>query len=159
MFNNENPSSMPHSLSKVLIHLVFATKRRRPLLNASIRPRLHSYIGGIVANRRGILLEAGSVEDHIHLLIAMPRDITIADLVRDIKAGSSHWLRTTARVPGFEWQGGYSVFSVSQRDRYMIECYLRKQEQHHRKSSFKEELTTLLDEHEVEYDEIYLWDE
>jgi REP element-mobilizing transposase RayT len=143
----------------MLLHIVFATKRRRPMLQKHLRPRLHSYIGGICAHRGAVLIEAGSVEDHMHLLVSMPRNLTVADLVRDIKSGSSQWLRTTGACPFFEWQRGYAAFSVSPQNQHIIERYLQRQEQHHAKQSYMRELPVLLTENRAPFNPEYLWDD
>jgi len=80
---------VPQSLAQILVHLVFSTKDRQPLLENRIQSELHAYIGGIVRQHDGRLLKAGSVPDHIHLLIAHPRTSTPAELVQEIKTGSS----------------------------------------------------------------------
>jgi REP element-mobilizing transposase RayT len=98
----------------MLVHLVFSTKNREPLLPDDIRDELHAYIGGIVENQKGTLLKAGSVADHIHLLVAHPRTCTPAELVQEIETGSSKWLKTKgARYADFHWQSGYGIFSIS----------------------------------------------
>ena len=107
---------MPQSLAQILVHLVFSTKNRNETLEDGIREELHAYIGGIVENQKGNLLKAGSVADHIHLLIAHPRTCSPSELVQEIKTGSSKWLKTkAARYAEFHWQGGYGIFSISQR--------------------------------------------
>lgn len=97
---------MPQSLAQILVHLAFSTKNREAVLGDDIRDELHAYIGGIVENQKGTLLKSGSVTDHIHLLIAHPRTIAPAELVQEIKTGSSKWLKTKgARYLNFHWQG------------------------------------------------------
>src|SRR3954452_23780138 len=91
---------MPQSLSQILVHLVFSTKNREPLIHDDSRDDLHAYIGGIIANLSGTLLKAGSVENHIHLLIAHPRTASPAQLVEAIKTASSKWMRTNALPKG-----------------------------------------------------------
>ena len=79
---------MPQSLSQILVHLVFSTKNRKPLIGDDLRDDLHAYIGGIVGNLSGTLLKAGSIEDHIHLLLAHPRTASPAQVVEAIKTAS-----------------------------------------------------------------------
>jgi putative transposase len=99
---------VPQSLSSRLVHLVFSTKDREPMIHDDIRDELHAYIGGIAADCAGILLCAGSVEDHIHLLVSHPRTMTPADLVKEIKIVSSKWIEARdKRLAAFHWQGGY----------------------------------------------------
>lgn len=150
---------MPQSLSSLLVHLVFSTKDREPLLSDEIRVDLHSYIGGIVADCGGTLLAAGSVADHIHLFVSHPRTISPADLVKEIKIGSSKWLKTRdPRFVNFHWQAGYGIFSISPGHRPDLERYIASQAEHHRVTSFQEEYRRLLTRNGVEWDERYVWD-
>jgi REP element-mobilizing transposase RayT len=150
---------MPQSLAEILVHLVFSTKNREPLLADSNRAELHAYIGGIVNHHEGVLLKAGSVADHIHLLISHPRTCAPAKLVQEIKTGSSKWLKTDGRskVP-FYWQNGYGMFSVSPSHRTPVETYLENQAEHHRKVGFQEEYRQLLQKYGIQYNESYVWD-
>lgn len=152
---------MPQSLAQILVHLVFSTKNRERILENSIRSELHAYIGGIIANCDGVLLKAGSVSDHIHLLIAHPRTAAPANLVQEIKTGSSKWLKTGgSRYSKFHWQSGYGIFSVSPppSHRNAVESYLDRQDEHHRKVSFQDEYRKLLITYGIDCDERYVWD-
>ncbi|HPF38350.1 MAG TPA: IS200/IS605 family transposase [Phycisphaerae bacterium] len=105
---------MPHTYSQILIHVVFATKDRAPLIDLAFENRLHEYIGGIIRNEKGVLCAAGGMPDHIHLLIRWRTDRSIADLMRNVKASSSKWIHDEFReLAAFAWQEGYGVFSVS----------------------------------------------
>src|SRR5438093_4745116 len=104
---------MPQSFAAVYVHVVFSTKNRSPMIRSDWRERLFQYIGGIVGNRRGELLAAGGTADHVHLLISLGREWSLADLLRDLKAGSSKWVHDN--FPGdrdFAWQAGYGAFSI-----------------------------------------------
>jgi len=150
---------MTQSLAQILVHLVFSTKNREALLTDDIRDELHAYIGGIVANQNGSLLKAGSVADHIHLLIIIPRTCSPADLVQEIKTGSSKWLKTQgAKYAAFYWQGGYGMFSISPSHRPLLEEYIGHQAEHHRGVMFQEEYRRLLKKYDIQYDERYVWD-
>ena len=150
---------MPQSLAQILVHLVFSTKHREPCLADDIRDELHAYIGGIVENQKGTLLKAGSVADHIHLLIAHPRTCAPAELVQDIKTSSSKWLKTKAAgYANFHWQGGYGIFSISPTHRPVVERYIANQAEHHRQVTFQDEYRRLLDKYNLQFDEHYVWD-
>lgn len=150
---------MPQSLAQILVHLVFSTKNREPLLSDDWRDELHAYIGGIAENHKGTLLKAGSVADHIHLLIAHPRTCAPAELVQEIKTGSSKWVKTKSpQLAGFHWQGGYGIFSISPSHRPALEKYIANQAEHHRVVTFQEEYRRLLEKYRIEYDERYVWD-
>jgi REP element-mobilizing transposase RayT len=150
---------MPQSLAQILVHLVFSTKNRDPFLRDNVRDELHAYMGGIVENQGGILLKAGSVADHIHLLIVHPRVCSPSDLVEEIKKSSSKWLKTkSTEYAKFHWQNGYGMFSISPSHRAALEKYIDTQAEHHRKVSFQEEYRRLLERYGVRSDERYLWD-
>jgi len=141
------------------VHLVFSTKNREPILENAVLSELHAYVGGIVKNLGGVLLKAGSVTDHIHPLIAHPRTCAPAELVQEIKTGSSKWLKTQGpRYAEFHWQGGYGIFSVSPAHRPAVEKYLEGQAEHHRKVGFQDEYRQLLQKYGIEWDERYVWD-
>jgi REP element-mobilizing transposase RayT len=147
------------SLAKILVHLVFTTKGRKPWLQDPIRDELHAYIGGVVGNQRGVLFAAGSVADHIHLLIAHPRSCAPADLVQEIKTATAKWLKAKSeRYAEFRWQGGYGMFSVSPAHRAAVEAYLANQAIHHQRTTFQQEYRRLLGKYGIPFDERYLWD-
>jgi REP element-mobilizing transposase RayT len=114
-------------------------------------------MGGIVRGERGGLLEIGGVPDHVHLLVKLKSDMAVAVILRLIKSNSSKWLNESNRTSSrFEWQTGYAAFSVSESQVEKIRRYIRNQEAHHQKVSFKDELIALLKKHRIEYDERYL---
>ncbi len=150
---------MPQSLAQILVHLIFSTKNREAWLADDIRDELHAYIGGIIENQKGTLLKAGSVVDHIHLLIAHPRTCAPSEMVQDIKTGSSKWLKTKgARYQDFHWQSGYGLFSISPSHRPALERYIANQAEHHRRFSFQDEYRRLLKKYSIQLDERYVWD-
>ena len=96
--------------------------------------------------------------DNIHLLIGLKPDMTISNLVRDIKANSSRFIneKRFVRVK-FNWQEGFGGFSYSHSQLPVVIKYIENQESHYRKKTFKEEYIELLKKFEVEYDEKYLF--
>lgn len=136
---------MPQSLAQMFVHLVFSTRNREPWLADGIHEDLHAYVSGIVEQQKGTLLKAGSVADHIHLLIIHPRTVSPAELVQEIKVGSSKWLKTKGpEYQMFHWQGDYGMFSVSPSHRPNLEAYIAKQPEHHRTTTFQDEFRRLL---------------
>lgn len=151
---------MSQSLSAVYLHLVFSTKDRRPFLrDKTVRDALHAYMGGVSKTLDCPPLIVGGVEDHVHLLCRFARTITQAEWVKELKRISNGWLKEHGRdYADFEWQGGYADFSVSQSNLEQVKQYIASQEEHHRKTTFQDELRTLLRKHEIEFDERYVWD-
>ena len=151
---------MPQSLSKVLAHTVFSTKERRPLLrDKALREELHHYLGGILSNLDCQPVIVGGVEDHVHLLCALSRTCDSAEMVKEVKRGSSIWLKTKGSDFGdFAWQNGYGIFSIGFSQIGAARDYIAGQEEHHRKISFQDEFRQLLRRYEIEFDERYVWD-
>ena len=151
---------MSQSLAKILAHLVFSTKnRRRDLRDTALRAELHRYMGGILANLDCQPVVVGGVEDHVHLLFALSRTITVAEVVKEVKRSSSIWLR--ANHPGctdFAWQSGYGIFSIAYSQIEAVRTYITNQEEHHHKMSYQDEVITLLQKYDVPFDERFLWE-
>lgn len=148
---------MSHTYTKLLTHVIFSTKSRDKLIDAKVQPQLHEYLGGIVRDLGGSALIVGGVEDHVHLLLILPPRLALSDAMREIKAGSSRWIKEE-HEPKFAWQTGFAAFSVSQTRVAETMKYIADQAEHHRIRSFQEELLEFLKGYEVEYDEKYLWD-
>jgi putative transposase len=150
---------MPSTYTNLLYHIIFSTKERRPFINPVFRERLHPYLGGIIRDLKGEPIEIGGVADHVHILAKLPATLALSDALRLIKTNSSKWAgEQDELVRAFAWQTGYAAFTVSKSQSDPVRKYIQNQEQHHRRKSFKQELVSLLDKHEIEYDRRYLWD-
>jgi len=150
---------MPQSLAKILVHLVYSTKNREHILTNDIREELHRYTAGILKNYDSPAILINSVEDHIHILFTQSRNHSLADLVQQVKKGSSKWLKSKSRAfARFHWQNGYGAFSVSQSNVKKVTGYIERQQEHHKRQSFQDEFRAFLKRHEIEYDERYVWD-
>ena len=143
---------MPHTYANNIVHCVFSTKDRRPLIPAERTAELYAYLGGIARGEGFLLIAAGGTENHIHLLFTLPPACTLANAVQKLKGSSSRWMGH-----GFSWQEGYGAFSVSSSQVPVVEKYIRSQEEHHRKRSFEEEFVALLRNCGIEYDERYVF--
>ncbi len=140
-------------------HCVFATKQRRPFIEPEIRDRLWPFIGGIARKNRIKAIEIGGVADHVHLLLSLPPGMPVAKALQLVKGGSSKWIHESfAQLREFAWQEKYGAFSVSVSQLDTVRQYIRNQEDHHKRLTFKEEFVALLEKHGVSYDEKYLWD-
>jgi REP element-mobilizing transposase RayT len=150
---------MPQSFASLHYHLVFSTKNREPFLRADLHPRLFEYFGGILRAHGGCLVAAGGVEDHVHLLVRLSRDMAVAEALRLLKTNSSKWIHDTGAGPSaFAWQTGYAAFTVSLSQIDAVKDYLARQEEHHRTQTFQDEYRALLRRHGIDFDERYLWD-
>ena len=127
------------------------------MINASWRPALHEYIGGIIKGLGGVPEKIGGVENHVHLLIGLKSTHCLADFVRELKKASTSWIREQTKLgEKFTWQGGYAAFTVSATSLESVRDYIAKQEEHHRVKSFREELVAMLEKAGIPYDAKYL---
>lgn len=150
---------MAQSLSKVYIHIVFSTKFRNKTILPDIKSELYKVIAGKIRSMKGIALNINGTPDHIHILTFFPRTVSLADFIKNIKTSSTKWFRNKDyNYRNFSWQNGYAAFSVGEKDLEVVKAYIDNQMQHHATVEFKEELIKLLLEHEVEYNEEYLWE-
>ena len=150
---------MANTYSQIYIQVVFAVKGRKNLISKNNREELHKYIMGIISNRNQKLMAVFAMPDHVHILVSMSPNISISDLVRDIKAGSSKFINDNKWTFGkFNWQEGYGAFSYSKSSVDNVVTYILNQEEHHKLKSFKEEYLDFLQKFEIEHDEKYLFD-
>ena len=148
---------MANTYTNLLYHIVFSTYERRRLIHHPFQEQLYPYLGGILRSEGGMLLEVGGTADHVHLVAKLKADTSVAALVKVVKTGSSGWAKKEGQQREFSWQRGYGAFTVSESQLDHVREYVRRQEEHHRKRSFQEELLELLDRHGVAYDPRYLW--
>jgi REP element-mobilizing transposase RayT len=150
---------MPRSYTSLYYHLVFSTRNREPTIAPDVARRLYDYLGGVLRSEGGVLLAAGGMPDHVHLLARLTQNRAVADVLRVVKANSSKWYHEALpdRVPVW-WQAGYGAFTVARSAVGQVEAYIDGQEEHHRGRTFQDEFRGLLVSHDVEFDEKYLWE-
>ena len=150
---------MSQSLAKNLIHLVFSTRNREPLLAEAMREPLCSYAAGVLRDLDSPTIAASAWRDHVHILFSLNKNQALSQVVIEVKRAISKWLKTNgAEFANFHWKAGYGAFSIGQSGVAEATAYIVNQPKHHHKRSFDEELRTLLKLYELEIDERYLWD-
>lgn len=136
---------MPHTFTDILIHALFSTRDRRPILDTTLRSELFSYMGGILKRLGCQPLLINGPSDHVHMLFVLPARTPLADIIEKAKANSSKWVHERHRDKrDFAWQQGYAAFSVSPSNRQRALDYIARQEEHHRKRTFQEEVLAFL---------------
>jgi REP element-mobilizing transposase RayT len=136
------------------MHCVFSTKERRPLLTPGISERLWPYLGGIARENHMKALAIGGVADHAHLLLSLPATLSVSKAMQLLNGNSSKWLRDTfpeLRLQGFAWQEGFGAFSIGLSGVEDTNRCIQSQEEHHRNTSFREELEVFLKKHGYDY--------
>jgi len=149
---------MPNTYSQLYIQIVFAVKGRQAFIKEHFREELQKYISGIIAEKKQKLFAIYCMPDYTHILVSMKPDLAVSDLVRDIKANSSSFIKEKNFVKDFSWQSGFGAFSYSKSQSLNVVDYILNQQQHHKKKTFKEEYVDFLQKFEIEYDEKYLFE-
>ncbi len=141
-----------HSFVSCLMHCVFATKGRRPLIKPDLQQRLWPYLGGIARESKMAAMVVGGVEDHVHVLLSIPSTLSVSKCIQLLKGNSSKWIHDTFQGQwAFEWQEGYGAFSIGVSGVEDTTRYIQGQAEHHRRMSFKEELEAFLRKHRMVY--------
>jgi putative transposase len=148
---------MGHTYTDLTSHIIFSTKDRRPMITSEIKTELFAVMTTIGANLKCKVHIVNGPEDHAHALVTIPPVFAVAEFLEKLKANSSRWANKKFKGSRFAWQPGYSAFSVSRSNFQAVYDYIAKQEQHHRKMTFKQELLALLAKHGIDYDERYIW--
>jgi putative transposase len=152
-------SSMPQSLSYVLIHIIFTTKDRIPMIDVQTRPDLYAFLAFTAREIGCECFAVGGVADHVHLAVRFSRVVTIAKLIEKLKTSSTRWFRQQSPLfSGFAWQRGYGAFSVGPTDLPALRQYIDNQEIHHASHPFQHEYRAFLRKYEIDFDERYVWD-
>ena len=143
--------------TQILYQLVFSTKNRERTLTNPNRQKLFNYVSGILKNKNCHLYRINGVEDHLHIITDIHPAIALSSLIKDIKLATSEYIKEQHLFPNFDgWQDGYGAFTYSIKEKDRLIEYVKNQEEHHKRKSFKEEYMELLKEHGIEFDEKYL---
>ena len=149
---------MPQSLSNVLVHIVFSTKNREPLITRETEESLHRYLASVCRACKCPTHAVGGNASHVHVLCSLSRTISISQLLEEVKKRSSKWPKTEGGLRSFWWQNGYGAFSIGQSQLAAARDYIARQKERHRDRTFQEEFGEFLRRYCVEYDERYVWD-
>jgi REP element-mobilizing transposase RayT len=141
-----------------MVHVVFSTKNRQPMITEEFEPELYAYLGGTARNLESRCLAAGGTDNHVHLLISQSKKVALSHLMEELKKSSSKWIKTKASAfANFGWQDGYGAFSIGESQVEALKRYIDRQKERHKKLTFEQEMVALLRKYRVQYDERYLW--
>jgi putative transposase len=141
---------MAHTYSANFVHCIFSTNNRREVIPSDMQEPLWAYLLGIANNLRLKTLAIGGTSNHVHVLIGLPTNMTVAEAVQKLKANSSRWLSEHGLK--FQWQEVYGVFSLSSSMLNTVQSYIRHQKEHHQKRSFEDEFRQFLEKSGIAYD-------
>ena len=140
--------------TQILYHIVFSTKNRINCLKSEKCDDLYRYIWGIIKNKNCYLYRINGAENHIHILTSLHPTISLSEFVKDIKVASTIWIKDNKTFQYFDgWQNGYAAFTYSIKEKQNVINYIKNQQKHHKKKTFKEELKELLMEMGIKYEE------
>ena len=138
-------NKMPHSFNKIWIHAIWATKNRFPLIEAKIEKQVHNYMRDQFIEMGCPLRIINGIPDHVHCLFLLSPQKSIADLIKQIKGSTSHYINETALITDkFSWQTGYAAYSVSESAVDKVFQYIQNQKSHHQKQTFEKEFNEFL---------------
>ncbi len=136
---------MPQSYARIVLHTVFSTKYRMPLITDNIRGELHAFMIAHFKHHGCHVYGINSVDDHIHIIHSLPRTVTLADVMQDVKKFSSRWIKKKGlQFQWFAWQDGYSSYSADYRKLEGLLAYVRNQRSHH---GYEDENMTFVQEY------------
>ncbi|MFL5753139.1 MAG: IS200/IS605 family transposase [Bacteroidia bacterium] len=151
---------MANTYTQFFYHLVFAVKGRENLIHISWKDDLYKYISGIIEKQGQKLYILNGMPDHIHLLISCKPTVKFSDLVKEVKEHSTKYINQNKLVKGkFSWQEGYGAFTVSFGNVNAVLNYIKNQEEHHNKKTFREEYIGFLEEQQIVYNEKFIFEE
>jgi len=150
---------MANTFTQIYVQIVFAVHGKHHLIRESIREKIEKYMCGIISNNQSKPISIYCNPDHVHILIGLHPSISISDMARDIKSGSSRWINENGLIKGkFRWQEGYGAFTYSKSQIGSVAKYILNQPEHHKKKSFKEEYLSILQKLDIKYNDRYLFE-
>ena len=149
---------MANTYTQIYLHVVFAVSGRPCVVASARREELQKYMAGIVTRKGQKLITIYCMPDHTHVLLGLKPNIAPADLIGDIKTGSTNHINEQRWLGcRFSWQEGYDAFSVSHSHLDRVANYIRNQEMHHRRKSLQQEYVEFLERHHVPHDQRYIF--
>jgi putative transposase len=141
---------MSHSYNKIWLHIVFSTKDRLPMIHTEIESQLYNHIKAQLNEQGCVVSIINGMPEHIHLLFLLNPQKAVADIVKQLKGYSSHWVNENDLTKEkFAWQVGYSAFSVSESQLEKVYKYILNQKEHHKKKTFAEEYEEFIKLHNL----------
>ncbi|ROL59492.1 IS200/IS605 family transposase [Bacteroidetes/Chlorobi group bacterium ChocPot_Mid] len=151
---------MADTYTQIFIHTIFVVKERLNIIPSDKKEKLFGYIGNIIKNKGNKLYIVNGMNDHVHALFGLNPNESLSSLIKEVKRMSSMYINKNSWVLGkFEWQAGYGAFSCSKSHTERVFNYIKNQEQHHKKKSFKEEYIEILEKFGIEYENKYLFED
>ncbi|MBK9106720.1 MAG: IS200/IS605 family transposase [Saprospiraceae bacterium] len=151
---------MANTFHQMYIQSVFAVKYRAAVIDKSWKQKLHGVIGNLINETGCKTIIINGVEDHVHCFFGLKPSTSVSSVMKNAKAKSSKWINESHLLENrFEWQEGFGAFTYSHAHIGDVFRYIENQEAHHQKQAFLKEYIQMLEEHQIEYDERYIFQE
>jgi REP element-mobilizing transposase RayT len=145
---------MSHSYNKIWIHAIWATKERMPLINSGAEPKIYQFISEQFRESGCPVRIINGMSDHVHCLFLLNPQKSIAEVIKQIKGSSSHYINQNNLIADkFAWQTGYAAYSVSESVVEKVFAYIKNQKVHHQKKSFSQEYEEFLKLNNLDQDQ------
>jgi REP-associated tyrosine transposase len=152
-------SAMSQSLAKILVHLVFSTKNREPVLPEHLCEPLCAYASAVLRDLDSHVIAINAWRDHVHILFTLSKNHSLSQVIMEVKRATSKWIKTQGKeFARFHWQSGYGAFSIGQSGVDEVTTYIANQAKHYRLKTFEEEFRSFLKRYQIGYDERFVWD-
>jgi REP element-mobilizing transposase RayT len=134
-------------LWRLYYHIVWATKNRLPMITPKLEPQLYKYIIDKAIKLESVIHAIGGVDNHIHLIASIPPKISISNYIGQIKGVSAFYVNSNFSQLSikFEWQNGFSVFSLGSKQLEIAVQYVENQKQHHQQGTIIDSLEQTLE--------------
>jgi putative transposase len=139
---------MSHSYNQIWIHAIWSTKVRLPLIHAGVEKTIHQYLFDQLRELGCPVRIVNGMPDHIHALFLLSPRKSIADVIKQIKGSSSHYINANNLIDHkFAWQTGYAAYSVSESAVDKVFQYIKNQKEHHQQNTFQQEYEAFIELH------------
>ncbi len=143
---------MPNTYLKMYCQAVFAVKYRKAVIQNSFKSELYGVIGNLINETGAKTLIVNGHFDHVHSLFQFYPKHAVSEVMKTAKAKSSKWLNESRLLENrLEWQSGFGSFTYSEKEIRKIYDYVKNQEAHHQKMTFREEYLMMLKAHQVDF--------
>ncbi|HMR46348.1 MAG TPA: IS200/IS605 family transposase [Bacteroidia bacterium] len=135
---------------KIIIHAVWSTKYRQPVMTNDIRGKIIHHIRENARIKDIYIDRINGYTDHLHCLMRLNTDMSIAKAMQLIKGESAFWAnKEKITETKFEWANEYYAASVSESALQKVRDYIDGQEKHHHKRTFQQECAEFLDRYGI----------
>ena len=143
--------TMSQSFCKIWIHAIWSTKDQMPLIHSSLEEVLYNFISVQLYELSCPVRIINGTEDHVHCLFLLNPQKSVADVLKQVKGSSSHFINQNNLIAEkFAWQPRYSAFSVSDSLVSGAVSFIQNQKVLHESKSFIQEYYELLKIHGIE---------